>query len=44
MYVIILPAFGIISSSIARATVNTVSVHTGMLLAILAISMVGFFV
>lgn len=44
MYVIILPAFGIVSSTICRYTRVSVSGHFGMVLAILAISLVGFFV
>lgn len=44
VYVIILPAFGIISLTIARWIRSSVSGHLGMILAILSISIVGFFV
>jgi heme/copper-type cytochrome/quinol oxidase subunit 1 len=44
VYVIILPAFGIVSLTIARWIRSSVSGHLGMILAILSISIVGFFV
>lgn len=44
MYVIILPAFGLVSFTIAKWTRSSIAGHLGMILAILSISIVGFFV
>lgn len=44
VYVIVLPAFGLVSAAIIRSTQLAVSSHLGMILAILSISLVGCFV
>jgi heme/copper-type cytochrome/quinol oxidase subunit 1 len=44
VYVIILPAFGIVSLTMAKWLKTAVAGHLGMVLAILSISVVGFFV
>lgn len=44
VYVIILPAFGLVSLVLAASVRSSVSGHLGMILAILSIAAVGFFV
>lgn len=44
VYVIVLPAFGLVSAAIIRSTHLAVASHLGMILAILSIGLVGFFV
>lgn len=44
VYVIILPAFGVVSNTIVKLAQSSLASHLGMILALVSISLVGFFV
>jgi heme/copper-type cytochrome/quinol oxidase subunit 1 len=44
VYVIIIPAFGVISDTLCRLIHTSISGHLGMIIATVSISVVGFYV